>query len=102
MAKKRERRAGRLVVIGGAEDREGRSEILREFVRFAGGAGARLVVISAASDSPKEVAARYVKTFRRPGARKVCALDVAAREDADGHAAHGPNNTAPGRLVTGR
>jgi|SRR5947209_7829483 len=101
MAKKRERRAGRLVVIGGAEDREGRSEILREFVRFAGGAGARLVVISAASDSPKEVAALYVKTFRRLGARKVCALDVAAREDANGDAALGAINQATGVFFTG-
>ncbi|HEX8149692.1 MAG TPA: Mur ligase family protein [Pyrinomonadaceae bacterium] len=38
MAKRRaERRPGQLVVIGGAEDREEGCEVLREFVRLAGG-----------------------------------------------------------------
>lgn len=33
--------AGRLVIIGGAEERDGKSEVLREFVRLAGGTRAR-------------------------------------------------------------
>lgn len=39
---------GPVVIIGGAEDREGGAEILREFVRLAGGARARIGVIAAA------------------------------------------------------
>jgi cyanophycinase len=101
MAKKRTKRAGPVVVIGGAEDREGPSEILGEVARLSGGAGGRVAVISAASDSPKEVAALYVKAFRRLGVRRVCALDIATREDANGDAALGSINQATGVFFTG-
>jgi len=70
MAKRKvERRAGPLVVIGGAEDREEGSDILREFVRLAGGDRARLAIISVASDVPKELDGLYETAFRRLGAR---------------------------------
>jgi cyanophycinase len=59
---------GQVVIIGGAEDREGAAEILREFVRLAGGARARVSVIAAASENASEVAASYTEVFRRLGA----------------------------------
>lgn len=74
---------GELVIIGGAEDRDGRSDILREFVRLAGGKRARIVLLSVASEAPAEVEASYLKAFRRLGARSVRALGVLAREDAN-------------------
>jgi cyanophycinase len=103
MAKKKrdERRAGQLVIIGGAEDREGDSEILREFVRLAGGARSRLVIISVASDAPQEVAALYEKTFRRLGVRQVRALACAARADANGDDAVAAIAAATGVFFTG-
>ena len=99
--RKAERGAGRLVVIGGAEDREAECGVLREFVRLAGGARARLVIISVASDAPEEVAGLYEKTFRRLGVRQVRALDVAGREAANAGESVAAVEAATGVFFTG-
>jgi len=71
----------RLLAIGGAEDRENESEILRRFVEIAGGADAELVIMTVATDKVKETVADYRKVFRHLGARHVKAFDVSLRED---------------------
>jgi cyanophycinase len=102
MAKKKaERRAGALVIIGGAEDREEESEVLREFVRLAGGARSRLAIISVASDAPQEVAGIYETTFRRLGARQASALDVRSRAEANDDDAVAAIEAATGVFFTG-
>jgi cyanophycinase len=102
MAKKKaERRAGQLVIIGGAEDKDEECGVLREFVRLAGGWRARLVIISVASDAPAEVAGIYEKTFRRLGVRQVRALEVAGRADANGEGAVVAIEAATGVFFTG-
>src|SRR5829696_5839112 len=103
MAKKKraERRAGQLVIIGGAEDREEESEVLREFVRLAGGARGRLVIISVASDAPKEDAGIYETTFRRLGVRQASALDLRSRAEANDDEAVAAINAATGVFFTG-
>jgi cyanophycinase len=73
---------GKLVVIGGAEDREGDCRILKEFVRLAKGERARIVVMTVATDHPEEAAAEYRKVFKRLGVADVKALDISQREDA--------------------
>ena len=40
---------GQLIIIGGAEDKEGDCTILREFVRRAGGREARIVIMTVAT-----------------------------------------------------
>jgi cyanophycinase len=99
--KKAGARSGPLVIIGGAEEREGDCEILREFARLAGGARARLVIISVASDAPEEIAAIYASTFRRLGLRAVRALDIAGRADANADAAVKAIRDATGVFFTG-
>jgi len=102
MAKKKaERRAGALVIIGGAEDREDEAEVLREFVRLAGGARSRLAIISVASDAPQEVAGIYETTFRRLGARQASALDVRSRAEANDDDAVAAIEAATGVFFTG-
>ena len=93
--------AGPLVVIGGAEDREESCEVLREFVRLAGGARARIAIISVASDVPKELDDLYEQTFRRLGAREVHALDIRTRGDANGEEAMLSIGWATGFFFTG-
>lgn len=73
---------GRLMAIGGAEDKEKDCVILKEFVRLAGGGKARIVVVTAATNLPEEVAAEYLKVFKRLGVKQVEALDVSQRSDA--------------------
>ncbi|HEV2761522.1 MAG TPA: cyanophycinase [Pyrinomonadaceae bacterium] len=75
--------AGALVIIGGAEDREGECRVLREFVRLAGGEEARLGIVAVASDAPAEVGASYVETFLRLGAAEAVALDISTRQDSN-------------------
>jgi cyanophycinase len=50
---RREGERGSVVIIGGAEDRAGGAEILREFVRLAGGARANISIIATASEIRK-------------------------------------------------
>ena len=47
------RRLGRLMPIGGAEDRMQDRVILRRFIELCGGPGARIRVLSAASGDPQ-------------------------------------------------
>ena len=54
-----------LLIIGGAEDKLGRSVVLRRFVRLAGGRSSRIVVIPTASSFSAEAAALYRTVFAR-------------------------------------
>ena len=49
------RTEGRLLVIGGNEEKEGECRILRSFVEMAGGRDARLVILTTATELPEEV-----------------------------------------------
>lgn len=54
------------MAIGGNEDKRAASEsILAKFVRRAGGADARIVIIPSASVAPAERAQRYTKIFKK-------------------------------------
>lgn len=71
-----------LVIIGGAEDKEGDCKILREFVRRAGGTKARIVIMTAATELPREVGENYIRVFERLGAEDVRIVDTVTRDDA--------------------
>jgi cyanophycinase len=73
---------GQLVIIGGAEDKEGDCIILREFVRRAGGLQAHIVVMTVATGLPGEVGSQYIDLFERLGVSDVRVVDTARREDA--------------------
>jgi cyanophycinase-like exopeptidase len=53
------RRVGRLVIIGGAEDRLHDKYILSRFVELCGGAASRIRILSAASEEPASSWATY-------------------------------------------
>lgn len=73
---------GKLLIIGGAEDKEGDCKILREFLRCAGGTKARIVVMTAATSLPGEVGDNYIRVFERLGAEDVRVVDTQTPEDA--------------------
>ena len=74
---------GTLLVIGGAEDKEGKCEILREFIRLAGGPEANLVIITTATLEPDRAGEKYQGLFEQLGAGIVQALDLDSREKAN-------------------
>ncbi len=92
---------GQLVIIGGAEDKEGDCKILREFVRRAGGVNARIVVMTAATELPREVGENYIKVFDRLGVEDVRIVDTVIREDATSSTALEAINKATGVFFTG-
>lgn len=75
---------GIIMAIGGAEDREKGCLVLREFMRYAGGVKARIVVIATAVDPQEKEALclRYRQLFRGLGARRVDVICVSSRADA--------------------
>ena len=73
---------GKLLIIGGAEDKEGDCKILREFLRCAGGTKARIVVMTAATSRPGEVGDNYIRLFERLGAEDVRVVDTQKPEEA--------------------
>lgn len=90
-----------LVIIGGAEDKEGDCKILREFVRRAGGTKARIVIMTAATELPREVGENYIRVFERLGAEDVRIVDTVTRDDARSSSALEAIENATGIFFTG-
>jgi cyanophycinase len=76
-------RAGHLLIIGGAEDKLRQRQILARFVSLAGGADARVVVISTASSLGDEATELYLSLFRQMGIADVRGMRPLVREDAN-------------------
>ncbi|MCL6633173.1 MAG: cyanophycinase [Alicyclobacillus herbarius] len=74
---------GPLVIIGGAEDKQGECRILREFMRLGGDRHAHVLVMTVATELPVEVGMEYVDVFRRLGAADVRTFDVSHRNAAN-------------------
>jgi cyanophycinase len=92
---------GKLVIIGGGEDKEGDRTILKEFVRLAGGSKARIVVMTVATDEPQEAGAEYKRVFKKLGAEDVQVVDVSARKDVHDEKALKMIEQATGIFFTG-
>jgi cyanophycinase len=92
---------GELVIIGGAEDKEGDCKILREFVRRSGGLDAHVVVMTVATGLPGEVGEQYIGIFKRLGAKDVQVVDTGRREDASDPKAIEVVSQATGVFFTG-
>lgn len=92
---------GQLVIIGGAEDKEGECKILREFVRRAGGLEARIVVMTVATELPREVGENYIRVFERLGVEDIRIADTVGREDAGDSSALEAIKKATGVFFTG-
>ena len=96
-----QRKLGALVLVGGAEDRTGEARVLAEFVRLAGGARAKLLVATVATELPAEVGGDYVTAFRRLGCKEAKPLDIPDRAKAADPATAAKLDAATGVFFTG-
>lgn len=78
-----EKVSGNLMIIGGNEDKEGECLILKEFFKLAGGREARIVLITTASEFPRELGDVYQTLFLDFGARTAAVLYIDDRESAN-------------------
>ncbi len=85
---------GKLIAIGGAEDKGNRNEkpgadsgtfiedgILRRVVDEMGGPSANIALVTSASSIPSEVAANYREAFGKLGVHALDVLDIRDRQD---------------------
>jgi cyanophycinase len=73
---------GKLIIIGGAEDKERECEILKEVVASAKGQEGKIVIITTATQSPREAGNLYVNIFKKLGVEKVETININNRQDA--------------------
>lgn len=95
------RTEGRLLVIGGNEEKEGECRILRSFVEMAGGRDARLVILTTATELPEEVGEEYQGIFERLGAGEVRVLHAETRREASDRSLAETVREASGIFLTG-
>lgn len=92
---------GKLLIIGGAEDKKGPCLILRKFLELSGGKKARLVILTAATDMPLEVGRNYQEIFNRLGCEQLEILDIPDRKAASGRTVQQLIAEATGVFFTG-
>jgi cyanophycinase len=90
---------GRLLIIGGHEDKRRSKVILRELARLVG--SGKLVVATLASEKPGELWEEYEAALRGLGVRHVHHLRIASRADAESPRAMGVLEDATAVFFTG-
>ncbi len=75
---------GKLVIIGGAEDKKGECAILKKVVELVQGTGDNsLAVLTTATEYPREVGNEYFEIFKGLGIERVELLDIGNRNEAE-------------------
>ncbi len=92
---------GRLLIIGGAEDRCCGTGVLERFAQMCGGPKACVVVITTATGTPGRVLADYERVFRKLGVRHVKELPISGRADADSRRSAAALDGATGVFLSG-
>ncbi|MDN3353056.1 cyanophycinase [Actinomadura sp. DC4] len=92
---------GRLLVIGGRENRTCGTGPLEEFVALSGAQRSRIVVVTTATGVPEEVTAEYSLVFGRLGVSSITELRLIGRTTADDPASLTMLEQATGVLISG-
>lgn len=74
---------GILLIIGGAEDKENKMEILKKFVRLLDHDDSSLLVLTTATKEPDTVGDNYRRVFEKLGMTNIDILNIDSREDAN-------------------
>jgi cyanophycinase len=73
---------GHLIIIGGAEDKQGECIILKQALQMLSN-NEQLTILTTATENPKEVGDIYQGVFGRIGAKNIKILDINSRDDAN-------------------
>jgi len=92
---------GNLLIIGGAEDKWGSSSVLKHAIDMCGGTGAKIVVLTTATQKPKEVGEEYRAVFKRLGVEAIDILNIDNRNDANNESVALRISGAAGVFFTG-
>src|SRR5262249_20488831 len=92
---------GRLLIIGGAEDRCCGAGLLERFTELCGGERARIVLVTTATGLPDQVRAEDELVFRKLGVDRVSELRLRGRADADSDSAAAALTGATGVFFSG-
>lgn len=74
--------SGNLIIIGGAEDKEGKKEILNRVCNSIDKDKDILLIATIATEYPKEVATKYKDVFGELKVKNIKVLDISERTDA--------------------
>jgi len=73
---------GKLIIIGGHENKEGDREILELVAKEAKRLKGTLVITTVATNKPNEMIDEYLPVFKELGVEKLATLDIRSREQA--------------------
>ncbi|MDD3839301.1 MAG: cyanophycinase [Clostridia bacterium] len=74
---------GKLVIIGGAEDKKRDCIILKKIIELSGNEKSRISIITAATENPIDIGKDYMDIFGSLGAGHVEFIDINTRTDAN-------------------
>lgn len=74
---------GKLIIIGGAEDKKDRCVILKEVIKISGGENSIITILTTATENPDTVGDNYIKIFKMLGAQNVESVNINTRDDAN-------------------
>jgi cyanophycinase len=94
-------RPGRLLIIGGGEDRCCGTGLLERFVELCGGSRARITLVTTATGAPDEAHACYAQVFGKLGVEQTQELRLHGRSGADSPAAAAALRASTGVFFTG-
>ncbi len=73
---------GNLIIIGGAEDKNGKKEILKKVAEFIDKENEAILIATIATEYPEKSYKNYYKVFSELGVKKINRLDISTRADA--------------------
>ena len=77
------KKEGKLLLIGGNEDKTEEMEVLRALAAEAGGADGRIEIITTASSEPEGTWQAYQRAFKKIGIRYAKPMHIASRPEAE-------------------
>jgi len=92
---------GNLLIIGGAEDKWGKSSVLKQAIDMCGGSDAKIIVLTTATQKPQEVGEEYRAVFTRLGVKDLDVLNIDNRDDANNDSVAQRISGAAGVFFTG-